>query len=109
MDMKARNRIMHESRVNFRIARFLNRFPQAPPGPAPAAFSAGIRPVARRFAAGIIEKVQVFPEKYNQTVCAPFGEQLQNKYSECTQDLPFARIARRPARNTCAAFQMLVF
>jgi hypothetical protein len=98
---------------SFRIARFLNEV-RSPAGPGAIRFPgwnctrlhAGLRP-------GNVEKVQVFPTKYNQMVHAMFEEQLQNEYSEYAQDLPFARIALssdgRSARNTCAHFQMLVF
>jgi hypothetical protein len=98
---------------SFRIARFLNEV-RSPAGPGASRFPdcnstllrAGLRP-------GNVENVQVFPTKYNQMVHAVFEEQLQNEYSEYAQDWPFARIALfsdgRPARNTCACFQMLVF
>jgi hypothetical protein len=68
---------------------------------------------ARRSGGGNIEKVQLFPKKYNQAMHAPFEEQLQNECSECALDRPFARIALfsdgRSARNACAYFKMLVF
>jgi hypothetical protein len=68
---------------------------------------------ARRTGGGNIEKVQLFPKKYNQAMHAPFEEQLRNECSECVQDRPIAWIAifsdGRSARNTCAYFQMLVF
>jgi hypothetical protein len=90
MDIEDRNRIMHELRVEFSYCAFSERTPQ-PAGPGAGRLPgwnsprlhAGLRP-------GDIEKVQVFPTKYNQMVHAPVEEQLQNEYSEYAQDQSFA-------------------